>query len=93
MSDKQLEKHAMLLFNCGKKYLVSVGLEKQAEDPQVVIKFLEKIKTAEGLDLFEKKLEKIKKMVNKPRYVCRKCARAANEEDYVCKPVSIEPSS
>jgi hypothetical protein len=41
----------------------------------------------------EKKLEKIKRMVNKPRYICRKCARAANEEDFVCKPVSIEPSS
>ena len=40
----------------------------------------------------EKKLERIKKMVNKPRFVCRKCARAANEEEYVCKPVPIEPS-
>lgn len=40
----------------------------------------------------EKKLERIKQMVNAPKYVCRKCARAANKEDYVCKPVRIEPS-
>ena len=41
----------------------------------------------------EKQLEKIKLMVNQPRWICRKCARAANKEEFVCKPVPIEPAS
>ena len=40
----------------------------------------------------EKRIEKIKRMVDKPKYICRKCARAANDADYVCKPVTIEPA-
>ncbi|MBC8368224.1 hypothetical protein H8E52_12530 [bacterium] len=39
----------------------------------------------------ENKLEAIKKLVDKPRFICVKCARAANKEDLVCKPVSIKP--
>ncbi len=39
--------------------------------------------------VLEKKLEKIMGMVDQPRYICRACARAANEKELVCKPVKI----
>ncbi len=45
-------------------------------------------------DLNKKEIEKdinlIMALVNKPRYVCGKCARAANEKKLVCKPVKIK---
>lgn len=37
----------------------------------------------------EKNLREIMKIVNRPEYVCRKCARAANKEEHICKPVRI----
>ncbi|MBI9101524.1 MAG: hypothetical protein JEY99_03840 [Spirochaetales bacterium] len=37
----------------------------------------------------EKKLEKLKSLVNNPQYVCVKCGRAANEKEIVCKPEKI----
>jgi hypothetical protein len=37
----------------------------------------------------EKRLHVVMSMVHRPKYVCRKCARAANEKEYVCKPVEI----
>ncbi len=37
----------------------------------------------------EGKLEKVMRLVDDPRYLCRACARAANEKDLVCKPVKI----
>ena len=40
----------------------------------------------------EKKFSDVVKLVDKPKYVCRKCARAANEKDLVCKPVKIPGS-
>jgi hypothetical protein len=38
----------------------------------------------------EKNIDKIMSVVNKPKYVCAKCARAANEKEIVCKPVKIK---
>ena len=38
----------------------------------------------------EKNIEKIMAIVNKPKFVCQKCARAANEKKFVCKPVKIK---
>ncbi|MBU1101499.1 MAG: hypothetical protein KKA84_13950 [Bacteroidetes bacterium] len=32
------------------------------------------------------RFEEIVKMVNKPNYICKKCARVANEQIMVCKP-------
>jgi hypothetical protein len=37
----------------------------------------------------EKKLSDISRLVNNPKYICRKCARAANHEFNLCKPVKI----
>ena len=34
-------------------------------------------------------LEKIKKIVAKPRFVCRKCGRAAKDSDFLCKPEEL----
>ena len=45
-----------------------------------------------GKKEIEKKIEDIKKMVDRPTCVCRKCARAANDEKYVCKPVPLTPT-
>lgn len=38
----------------------------------------------------ENDIEKIMTIVNKPKYICVKCARAVNEKKYVCKPVKIK---
>lgn len=35
-------------------------------------------------------LKELKKIVSQPRFVCRKCARAAGEEDYLCKPEPLD---
>jgi hypothetical protein len=37
----------------------------------------------------EKRINDIMKMVNKPKYICKKCARTANEKEFICKPVEI----
>ena len=34
-------------------------------------------------------LEKIKGIVAKPRFVCRKCGRAAKDKDFLCKPEEL----
>lgn len=37
----------------------------------------------------EKRLPEIMGMVCRPLYLCRKCARAANKKEHVCKPLKI----
>lgn len=37
-------------------------------------------------DEIKNSLKELKKIVREPRFVCRKCARAASEEGYLCKP-------
>ena len=38
----------------------------------------------------EKRLPEIMRMVDRPRYICRKCARAANDKDRLCRPRKIK---
>jgi hypothetical protein len=38
----------------------------------------------------EKNMSEILELVNHPKYVCRKCARAAEYDDVLCKPVKIK---
>jgi hypothetical protein len=34
-------------------------------------------------------LEKLKKLVVPPRYICRKCGRVAKDREYLCKPTEL----
>ena len=34
-------------------------------------------------------LEKIKSLVNQPKYICKQCGRAANDEANLCQPVPL----
>lgn len=36
-----------------------------------------------------KNSDKLFKIVSEPKYVCKKCARAASKEEYLCEPKSI----
>ena len=40
-------------------------------------------------DDIKDKLEKLKKLVDEPRFICRKCGRAANDSDNLCKPEKL----
>jgi len=37
----------------------------------------------------EENLEILKQIVKNPKFICRKCARAAKEEKYLCKPLTL----
>lgn len=41
-------------------------------------------------DEIKDKLKELKKVVAAPRFICRKCARAAKKEEYLCKPEPLE---
>lgn len=34
-------------------------------------------------------LDKIKPLVNNPKYICRSCGHVANEEENLCQPVPL----
>lgn len=34
-------------------------------------------------------IEKLKPLVNDPRFICKACGRVANKEQNLCRPVSI----
>jgi hypothetical protein len=34
-------------------------------------------------------LEKVKPMVNAPKFICKSCGRVANEEKHLCQPVPL----
>lgn len=40
----------------------------------------------------DKKLHDLAQIVDKPRYICRDCARAAHDKNYLCKPTKLFPS-
>lgn len=40
-------------------------------------------------DDYERKLDKLMKIVENPQFVCSKCGRAANRKKYLCKPVAL----
>lgn len=39
----------------------------------------------------EKQLGELRNELREPRFVCRKCARAAHEQKRLCKPVPLDP--
>ncbi len=41
-------------------------------------------------DDFEKDFSKIVNIVSQPRFICKKCARVANEKQYLCKAVKLK---
>lgn len=41
-------------------------------------------------DYIAKHLDEIILLIDKPKFICRKCARAANESTHLCKPVKIK---
>jgi hypothetical protein len=40
-------------------------------------------------DEIKDKLKDLKKIVAQPSFVCKKCGRAAKDEDHLCKPDDI----
>lgn len=38
----------------------------------------------------EKNMTYILSLTSSPKYICRKCARVANDEDVLCKPLKIK---
>ena len=40
-------------------------------------------------DDIKNNLDNIKRLVKSPRFVCRKCARAAHDDARLCKPVPL----
>lgn len=44
-------------------------------------------------DEIKDKLKELKKIVGEPRFICRKCARAAKKEEYLCKPDPLDRES
>ena len=38
----------------------------------------------------KKNIDEIISLTNKPKYICTKCVRVANEEVHLCKPVKIK---
>ncbi|WP_421267060.1 hypothetical protein, partial [Aeromonas veronii] len=35
-------------------------------------------------------LKTLRKIVRKPKFVCGKCARSANDKDYLCQPLRLK---
>jgi hypothetical protein len=44
-------------------------------------------------DEIKDKLKDLKKIVSEPRFICRKCARAARKEEHLCKPEPLDKAS
>ncbi|MCZ7602774.1 MAG: hypothetical protein M5R37_07895 [Melioribacteraceae bacterium] len=44
-------------------------------------------------DYIAKHLDEIIPLINNPKFICKKCARAANDETHLCKPVKIKNHS
>ena len=38
----------------------------------------------------EKKSNELKKILRSPKYYCKKCARAASNKQYLCKPNKLD---
>ncbi|MBU5637772.1 hypothetical protein KOM00_13645 [Geomonas sp. Red69] len=41
-------------------------------------------------DEIKDNLKELKKIVAEPRYVCKKCGRAAKKEEHLCKPEALD---
>lgn len=53
-----------------------------AKDPKPLCKW--------DKDDIKENMKELKKIVAQPRFICRKCARAARKEEYICKPEPLE---
>lgn len=53
-----------------------------ADDKKTMCKFKK--------EKIEENLKVIRKIVINPKFICRKCARIANDEAYLCKPLTLE---
>ena len=40
-------------------------------------------------DEIKDRFKELKKIVAQPRFVCKKCGRAANKEEFLCKPEEL----
>jgi hypothetical protein len=40
----------------------------------------------------EKHFNKLSKIVETPQFICKKCARSSNSEEYLCKPRIKKPA-
>jgi hypothetical protein len=41
-------------------------------------------------DEYPKNIKKIIKIVKKPKFICEKCARVANDKKYLCDPIPLK---
>ena len=41
-------------------------------------------------DKIQDDFEKLKSLVLQPKFICKKCGRAANSEEFLCKPKKID---
>ena len=37
----------------------------------------------------EKNMHELAHVVNKPRYICKSCARSAHDKEFLCKPAKL----
>jgi len=37
----------------------------------------------------EPNIRELKHIINKPRFICKVCARAAHDKNYLCKPIKL----
>ena len=37
----------------------------------------------------ENNLKEISKLVEKPKYICKRCARVSNDKKFLCKPIKL----
>ena len=37
----------------------------------------------------ERNMHELKHIVEKPRFICKECARSAHRKEYLCKPIKI----
>ncbi len=38
----------------------------------------------------EEKFEKIVKLISKPQFICKKCARVSKKKEYLCSPKELK---
>ena len=41
-------------------------------------------------DEIKENLKELSRIVSDPKFICRKCARVANDKEYLCKPAKLK---